>query len=143
VHYNKCSSTSKDVISGVPQGTVIGPKSFIVFVNDVPDTVSSKVYMFADDTKMYKGIHDINDHQQLQMNINKLDSWSKNWCLMFNPTKCKVMSLGRSRIPPLCDGSAAKIECTNLEKDLGLMIDGLTFVEHMHMVSKKPMELWQ
>ena len=55
------------------------------------------------------------------------------------------MSLGRSRIPPvytmsLCDGSAVKIECTNLEKDLGigLMIDsGLTFVEHMHMVSKK------
>ena len=101
VHDNKCSSTSKDVISGVPQGTVIGPKSFIVFVNDVPDTVSSKVYIFADDTKMYKGIHDINDHQQLQMNINKLDSWSKNWCLMFNSTKCKVMSLGRSRIPPV------------------------------------------
>ena len=72
---------------------VIGPNSFIVaFVNDVPDTVSSKVYMCADDTKMYKGIHDINDHRQLQININKLDSSSKNWCLMFNPTKCKVMS---------------------------------------------------
>ena len=56
---------------------VIGPNSFIVaFVNDVPDTVSSKVYMCADDTKMYKGIHDINDHRQLQMDINKLDSFS-------------------------------------------------------------------
>ena len=47
VHYNKCSSTSKDVISGIPQGTVIGPNSFIAFVNDVPDnpdTVSSTVY---------------------------------------------------------------------------------------------------
>jgi len=94
---------------------------------------------------MYKGIHDINDHRQLQININKLDSSSKNWCLMFNPTKCKVMSLGRSRIPPvytmsLCDGSrpTVKTECTNLEKELGIMIDsGLTFVEHMHMVSKK------
>ena len=43
VHYNKCSSTSKDVISGIPQGIVIGPNSFIAFVNDVPDTVSSTV----------------------------------------------------------------------------------------------------
>jgi len=143
VRYNKCASTSKDVISGIPQGTVIGPNSFIAFVNDVPDTVSSTVYMFADDTKMYNRICDINDHRQLQMDINKLDSWSKNWCLMFNSTKCKVMSLGRSRIPPvytmsLCDGSTVKLECTNLEKDLGIMIDsGLTFVEHMHMVSKK------
>jgi len=53
------------------------------------------------------------------------------------------MSLRHSRIPPvytmsLCDRSAAKIECTKLEKDLGIMIDsGLTFVEHMHMVSNK------
>ena len=60
------------------------------------------------------------------------------------------MSLGRSRIPPvytmsLCDGSAVKIECTNLEKDLGIMTDsGLTFVEHMHIWSlRRPMELWQ
>jgi len=99
--YNKCSS-SKYVISWlIPQGTVIRPNSFIAFVNDVLDTVSSEVLcMFADDTKMYNRIRDINDHRQLQMDINKLDSWSKNWCLMFNPTKCKVMSLGRSRIPP-------------------------------------------
>ena len=68
---------------------VIGPNSFIVaFVNDVPDTVSFTVYMFADDTKMYKGIHDINNHRQLKMDVNKLDSWSKNWCAMFNPSKC-------------------------------------------------------
>ena len=47
---------------------------------------------------------------------------NKNWCLMFNSTKCKVMSLGRCRIPPvytmsLCDGSTLKLECTNLEKE--------------------------
>ena len=78
VHDNKCSSTSKDVISGVPQGTVIVPNSFIAFINDVLDTVTSKAYMFADDTKMYKGIHDINNHRQLKMDVNKLDSWSKN-----------------------------------------------------------------
>ena len=55
VHYNKCSSTSKDVISGIPQGTVIGPNSFIVaFVNDVPDTVSFTVYMFADEDDLFE-----------------------------------------------------------------------------------------
>ena len=143
VNYNNCSSTSKAVISGVPQGTVIGPNSFIAFVNDLPDNVTSEVYMFADDTKMYKRINNITDHQELQMDINKLDLWSKNWCLMFNPTKCKVMSLGCSRIPPVytithSDGITVLIECSNLEKDLGIMIDsGLNFVEHMHMVAKK------
>ena len=70
------------------------------------------------------------------MDINKLDSWSKNWCLMFNSTKCKVMSLGRSRIPPvytmsLCDGSTVKLECTNLEKDLGIMIDSGLMLQYL------------
>ena len=77
------------------------------------------------------------------MDINNLDLWSKNWCLMFNPTKCKVMSLGRSQIPLVytithSDGKTVQIKCSNLEKDLGIMTDsGLNFVEHMHMVAKK------
>ena len=79
MNYNNCSSTSKAVISGVPQGTVIGPNSFIAFVNDLLDNVTSEVYMFADDTKMYKRINNITDHQELQMDISNLDLWSKNW----------------------------------------------------------------
>jgi len=99
--------------------------------------------MFADDTKMYRGIQGITDYQQLQTDINNMVTWSKNWCLMFNPKKCKVMSLGRSCIPAnyimlQCDGNILKIESSNMEKDLGIMIDsGFKFAEHMPMVSNK------
>jgi len=56
VLYNNCISLSAKVRSGVPQGTVVGPSSFLTFVNDLPDEVSSMIYMFADDTKLYEGI---------------------------------------------------------------------------------------
>ena len=97
MNYNNCSSSSKDVISGFPQGTVIGPNAFIGFVNDLPDIVSSNLYMFAYDTKMYIAIKGITDYKQLQTDINNMVTWSMNWHLKFNPTKCKVMSLGHSQ----------------------------------------------
>jgi len=92
---------------------------------------------------MYRGIQGITDCQQLQTDINNMVTWSKNWYLMFNPKKCKVMSLGRSHIPAnntmlQCDGNILKIESSNLVKDLGIMTDsGLKFAEPMHMVSNK------
>ena len=78
----------------MPQGTVVGPSSFITFVNDLPDQVSSMVYMFADDTKLYKRISKNADRQQLQSDIDILVTWSTKWKLLFNLDKCKVMTLG-------------------------------------------------
>jgi len=93
---NNCVSSSVEVVSGVPQGSVIGPTSFVSFINDLPDVVLSKPYMFADDTKMYSGIDTISDRQQLQSDIDNLVTWSTSWKLLFNPLKCKVMTLGRA-----------------------------------------------
>jgi len=70
--YNNCISSSAEV----PQGTVVGPSSFLTFVNDLPDEVSSMMYMFADDTKLYKGISTNADRQQLQSDIDNLVTWS-------------------------------------------------------------------
>jgi len=87
VLYNNCISSSAEVRSGVPQGTVVGPSSFITFVNDLPDEVSSMIYMFADDTKLYKRISKNADRQQLQSDIDNLVTWSTKWKLLFNLDK--------------------------------------------------------
>jgi len=96
VTYNNHTSSSTAVASGVPQGSVIGPASFVSFINDLPDGVSSKLYMFADDTKLYKNIVNDMNCQQLQHDIDNLVTWSTKWCLMFNPVKCRIMTLGHS-----------------------------------------------
>ena len=87
VVYNNCRSSTNKVQSGVPQGTVIGPVSFVSFVNDLPKVVSSSIYMFADDTKMFRGITDNADHHQLQTDIDNLVAWSAVLRLSFNPVK--------------------------------------------------------
>ena len=72
VLYNNMS-LSKEVVSGVPQGTVIGPSSFLSFVNDLPEKIQSSIYMFADDTKMYCGTNNSYNCSQLQSDT---DRWS-------------------------------------------------------------------
>ena len=117
-------SSSVEVVSGVPQGSVIGPTSFVSFINDLPDVVLSKPYMFADDTKMYSGIDTISDRQQLQSDIDNLVTWSTSWKLLFNPLKCKVMTLGRANGPSdcnytmnLCDSNVMNIAKCDPGKD--------------------------
>ena len=77
------------VRSGVPQGTVVGPSSFVTFVNDLPEEVSSMIDMFADDTKLYKRISKNADRQQLQSDIDNLVTWSTKWKLLFNLDKIR------------------------------------------------------
>ena len=120
VVYNNKMSSSKEVESGVPQGTVIGPSSFLTFVNDLPELIQSSIYMFADDTKMYRGIEDNNDCLLLQSDIDRSVSWSSTWHLLFNPDKCKVMTIGHSQFTShytmtLHDGSVTSLERSILE----------------------------
>jgi ribonuclease P/MRP protein subunit RPP40 len=83
-----------EVVSGVPQGSVLGPLLFLCFVNDLPDWVVSSIRMFADDTKIWTKIETAEDSQTLQRDLDKLAEWSERWLLRFNPDKCKVMHIG-------------------------------------------------
>jgi len=103
VKYNNCVSSSVEVVSGVPEGSVIGPTSFVSFIIDLPDVVLSKLYMFVDDTKMYSEVGTISDHQQLQSDVDNLVTWSTTWNLLFNPLKCKVMTLGHANCTSDCN----------------------------------------
>jgi len=98
VKYQNHISSATSVISGVPQGTVIGPVAFLSFINDLPEEVVSRQYLFADDTKMYREITSTFDCQQLQSDIDALEGWSRKWQLQFHPEKCKVMTVGRTKL---------------------------------------------
>ena len=69
----------KDVLSGVPQGSVLGPLLFIIFINDLPDVVKSLCKLFADDTKLIATISNPNDLTILQNDVDNLVEWADNW----------------------------------------------------------------
>jgi hypothetical protein len=89
------------VTSGVQQGSILGPALFLLYVNDLPSNVkSSRVAMFADDTKVFKAIQSPNDAVKLQEDITNLGNWSsESGGLQFNETKCKAQSITRKTNP--------------------------------------------
>ena len=72
-------SSWKPVLSGVPQGSVLGPILFLVYINDLEEGVTGKVLQFADDTKLFRKVKEIGDKQHLQEDIDKLVKWSEKW----------------------------------------------------------------
>ena len=85
-------SNWKSVLSGVPQGSVLGPILFLIYINDLDDDITSKVLKFADDTKVF--VKSDADRQHLQDDLNKLISWSEKWQMLFNFGKCKCLHTG-------------------------------------------------
>ena len=141
---DSCSSPG-NVKSGVPQGSVLGPLFFIIYVNDVPKQVKSNLVMFADDTKMYRAIRNEGDEQVLQEDLDSLLRWSDKWLLRFNVSKCKVMHLGRTRTltnykMKQPNQKSITLEETNMEKDLGVYVtSSLKPTVHCQKVAKKAM----
>ena len=135
VKVNGFKSKIDDVISGIPQGSVLGPLLFVIYINDLPDHVISDILLFADDTKIFKEVDSIADSILIQKDINTLEKWSRDWLLKFHPDKCHVMTLGKfSNIkhahPYKLDGE--ELEHVLAEKDLGILVDSdLTFEEHI------------
>ena len=92
-----CSSWSP-VLSGVPQGTILGPVLFILYVNDISSGISSTVKLYADDTKVYREISDIaRDTSILQSDLFQLRNWSEVGQLNFNAKKCEIMPVTHNR----------------------------------------------
>ena len=86
---NNHKSEWSDVFSGMPQGSVLGPTLFNIYVSDMPLIVNSSVVKFADDVKMFRTIKSIDFHQ-IQQDINVLSEWAKKWQLYFNISKVTV-----------------------------------------------------
>ena len=119
-------STSKwhPVSSGIPQGSVLGPILFVVYINDLPECGNSNVYFFADDTKMFREIIGATDLETFQKDINELSGWSQKWLLHFHPDKCKIMFIGNptDKKELYIPNSRDPIKEVTEEKDLGVII---------------------
>ena len=90
-----CGSRLVSVRSGVPQGTVLGPLLFLVFINDLSHHVQSQIRLFADDCLLYRPICDVSDNVALQRDLSSLESWSEAWGLRFNTQKCNIITTGK------------------------------------------------
>ena len=132
---NGSMSNIAPVISGIPQGTVLGPVLFVIYINDLLDDVSSDGLMFADDTKIFRQISSLEDALHLQDDLKKMEKWSDTWLLKFNAEKCHVLTLGKfedivhAHQYTICNN---ELEHVSSEKDLGVTIDEeLKFEEHI------------
>ena len=128
-------SFKADFLSGIPQGSVLGPLLFLIYINDLPDNIRSKSLLFADDTKIFREITCKEDAVELQSDIDSLDKWSKKWLLSFNLTKCHVLTIGKVfniQCTQRYKLSNQELEHVFEEKDLGVIIDAdLKFEEHI------------
>ena len=86
-------STWTEVISGVHQGTILGPLPFLTYINDLPNNIHSSIRLFADDCVLYREIKNEIDSQELQRDLNSLMKWEYDWQMHFNPQKCFVVRL--------------------------------------------------
>ena len=115
-------SSKASVKSGVPQGSVLGPILFLVFINDLPSYIRSKIKLFADDTKIYRIIHSLNDADILQQDLNELVNWSEKWKMEFNASKCHVLHFSGKNKQYLYHIKGTLLKASDTEKDLGVLI---------------------
>ena len=78
----------------MPQGSVLGPILFLVYINDLEEGVIGNILKFADDTKLFTKTKEIGDKQNVQDDIDKLVKWSEKWQMLFNFGKCKCLHIG-------------------------------------------------
>ena len=111
-------SSWNPVLSGVPQGSVLGPILFFIYINDLEEGVTGNILKFADDTKLFRKTKGIGDIQKLQDDIDKLVRWSETWQMLFNFGKCKCLHTGPGNTGMNYEMGGTILNKTVKEKDL-------------------------
>ena len=131
-------SRSFKTTSGVPQGSVLGPLLFIIYINDIPNKVNhSDCRLYADDTLLCSNLKDTNI-QSIQEDINSLEQWSKSWCMPFNANKCMLLQINNSDKDPRLYMDGHEIPTSHTLKYLGVTFENnLKWNAHVTNISKK------
>ena len=121
---NGKSSNWEAVLSGVPQGSVLGPLLFLIFINDLDDVAETVeiIRKFADDTKIAQSIRGNADRLRMQEALDNLTGWANQWGMQFNITKCKVMHVGRNNPRHEYTMNGQALGTTEEERDLGVIM---------------------
>nr|VZI51418.1 unnamed protein product [Spirometra erinaceieuropaei] len=124
VHVGDRQSAEVAVESCVPQGSVLGPTLFIIYVNDCVSELNCDVAMFADDVKLWSVIRTEFDEERLQANLTRLEKWSQDWLLPFNVTKYNVLRVGRTRSlnRRVYHLNGVPLQEVDAQKDLGVWV---------------------
>ena len=151
---DNCISNSVEVLSGVPQGSILGPLLFVLFINDIYDNINenSKISLYADDTKLWRRINSVLDCDILQKDIDTLYKWTMVNKLKFHADKCKVLSVANN-VPLFVDvlpfsrysyqlGSTI-LDYTNCERDLGILVnERFNWQDHQTYILKKASQMF-
>ena len=121
---NGKSSAWQEVSSGVPQGSILGPLLFLVFINDIDNVINGKgvISKFADDTKVLVPIRNEEDAIEMQNIIHRLETWSNLWLMRFNTSKCSIMHFGKSNSERTYYMNGEAIKKSDSERDIGVVI---------------------
>ena len=130
------SSDWTPVSSGIPQGSVLGPILFLIYINDLPGAIDCCIKFFADDAKLYLKVNSLVQADQLQGNVTRSENWADIWRMFFNYKKCKKFHVGNKDINATYimhdQGQPVSLEQVEVEKDLGIYFDSkLSFREHI------------
>jgi len=140
VKINDSMSDWEEVLSGIPQGSVLGPLLFIIYINDLVDQCENgaNIYLFADDAKIYKQVSKLEDKIVLQQCVDSFMEWTERWLVKVNVNKCKVMSFyNRTNLNVKAETTymmgPSQLEAVDNMKDLGVTFDvNLKFTDHVN-----------
>ena len=110
------------VTSGVPQGSVLGPVLFLIYINDIDENIRNHILKFADDTKVFGPSSTDEDTNSVQNDLQTLMKWSEDWQMLFNADKCKSIHYGHNNQRHQYNMNGHILEQVDQEKDLGVII---------------------
>jgi len=119
---NGANSGWEAVKSGVPQGSVLGPLLFTIFIEDMGVNIINRILKFADDTKTFGVSNSVQNCISLQRDLDSLVEWSENWGMTFNAQKCKVMHFGSNNLEYDYNIKGENLHKVEVERDLGILV---------------------
>ena len=140
VSVNGSHSSPANVISGVPQGSFLGPVLFLLYINDITDSINSNIRLFADDSILYREIQTPKDHDILQTDLSKLSEWATKWQMNFNIATCHLLRITQKRKPSHFTYTITNQPITQVESHpyLGITIDSkLSWSKHIHTTTSQ------